>query len=110
MRFTKPTIVTVLILFAASCAWAVSTSHWVHDSEADFKGGTLHNVVVTNLGDIKLSRAVQAIGEEDPHVTTVNALAEAPDGTIYAGTGPKGILLAVKNDKVTTAATIDTAV
>jgi hypothetical protein len=110
MRFTKSSIVAALILIAASCAWAVSTSHWVHDSEADFKGGTLHNVVVTNLGDIKLSRAVQAIGQEDPHVTNVNALAEAPDGTIYAGTGPKGILLAVKSDKVTTAATIDSAV
>jgi hypothetical protein len=94
----------------ASPALGVATSHWTHQNEADFKAGTLHNVVVTNLGDVKLSRAVQTIQDQNPDVTTVNALAEAPDGTIYAGTGPKGVLLAVKNDKVTTAATLDNTV
>ena len=50
------------------------------------------------------------IQEQDANVTTVNALVQAPDGTIYAGTGPKGILLAVKDDKVSTVATIDNTV
>ena len=88
-------------------ARAVSTSHWTQASEADFKAGTLHNVVVTNLGDVKLSHAVKVIQQEDPDVTTVNCLAAAADGTIYAGTGPKGALLAVKDDKVSTVAHID---
>ncbi len=82
----------------------------MQSNEADFQGGTLHDVVVTNLGDVKLSRAIKTIQEQDPNVTTVNALAEGPDGTVYAGTGPKGILLAVKGDKVSTVATIDNAV
>jgi hypothetical protein len=89
---------------------AVTTSHWVHANEADFNAGTLTNVVVTNQGDVKLSRAVTVIQEQDADVTTVNALAQTPDGVIYAGTGPKGILLAVKDSKVTTAATIDNTV
>jgi hypothetical protein len=89
---------------------AVSTSHWTHGNESDFKAGTLHNVVVTNLGDVKLSRAIQTIEEQDPDVTSVNALAQAPDGTVYAGTGPKGKLLAIKSDKVTTVTTLDATV
>src|SRR6478735_3870552 len=81
-------------------ALAVGTSHWNHTSEADFRAGTFHNVVATNLGDLKLSRAVKTLLGSDAQVNAVYALAEGPDGTIYAGTGPSGVLLAVKNDKV----------
>jgi hypothetical protein len=41
---------------------------------------------------------------QDARVSSVYALAEAPDGTIYAGTGPEGLLLQIKDNKVTTAA------
>lgn len=91
-------------------ARAVTTSHWVHGNESDFKAGTLDNVVVTNHGDVKLSRAIKVIQEQDANITTVNALAQTADGTLYAGTGPKGILLAVKDSKVTTVATLDNTV
>src|SRR5437764_11767225 len=92
-------IATLVVLIFAAPALAVSTSHWTHTSEADFKAGTFHNVVATNLGDLKLSRAVNTILGQDEHVSAVHALVEAPDGTIYAGTGPEGVLLAVKDDK-----------
>jgi WD40 repeat protein len=82
--------------------WAVNTSHWVHTSEADFKKGTFKNVVATNLGDVKLSRAIKTILEQDPKVSAVYCLAEGSDGTIYAGTGPHGALLRVKGDQVST--------
>ncbi|HEX4055896.1 MAG TPA: hypothetical protein VHX86_16655 [Tepidisphaeraceae bacterium] len=106
----NPAVVWLFAFVMVMPALAVTTSHWVQENEGDFKGGTMHNVVVTNLGDVKLSRAVKSIHEQDPNVTTVNALAQGPDGTIYAGTGPKGILLAVKNDTVSTVATIDDTV
>src|SRR5271167_3982267 len=61
---------------------AVTTSHWVHANEADFNAGTLTDVVVTNQGDVKLSRAITVIQEQDANVTTVNALAQTPDGVI----------------------------
>ena len=102
--------IAVLQIAWRSPALAVTTSHWVHANEADFNAGTLSDVVVTNQGDVKLSRAVTVIQEQDPNVTTINALVQTPDGVIYAGTGPKGILLAVKDSKVTTAATIDNTV
>src|ERR1700710_1664855 len=82
-------------------ALAVNTSHWVHTKEADFKKGTFRNVVATNLGDLKLSRAIKMILEQDAKVSAVYCLAEGPDGTVYAGTGPNGVLLRVKDNKVT---------
>lgn len=98
-------IIATLALFVSS-ALAVSTSHWTHDGEADFKDGTLHNVVVTSQGDVKLSRAVHIIEQQDPDVTSVDALAQASDGSVFAGTSPKGILLKIKDGKVTTEAKI----
>ena len=66
-------------------------------------------MVATNLGDLKLSRAVKTLLEQDPKISSVNALAEAPDGSIYAGTGPNGMLLQIKDEKVSTLATIPDA-
>jgi outer membrane protein assembly factor BamB len=84
----------------AASALAVSTSTWTQTSENDFKDGTFENVVATNLGDLKLSRAVQTLLENDPKISSVNTLAEGPDGTIYAGTGPHGVVLRIKGDDV----------
>src|SRR2546428_4700977 len=100
-RTMRRLIFCSLIACAAPAALAVNTSHWVHTSEADFKKGTFRNVVATNLGDLKLSRAVKMILEQDAKVSAVYCLTEGPDGAIYAGTGPHGVLLRVKDDKVT---------
>src|SRR5438046_9471669 len=97
--------VSLLLLFATS-SLAVTTAHWTHTNEADFKAGTFHNVVATNLGDLKLSRAVKTILGRNEHVSAVHALVEPPDGTIYAGTGPEGVLLAVRRGKAETIAHI----
>ena len=102
-------ITWLLICLAAAPAFAVSTSLWTQTSQEDFKKGTLDNVVATNLGDLKLSRAVHTLLEQDPRISSVSALAEGADGTIYAGTGPQGVLLSVKDQEVSTLATIDGA-
>src|SRR5215471_1147845 len=91
----------VLMTILVSTLWG-GTSHWTHTSEADFKKGKFQNVVATNLGDLKLSRAVKTLLEQDPRVGAVYTLAEGPDGTIYACTGPQGIVLQLKGDKVST--------
>ena len=69
----------------AAPALAVSTSYWTQTTEADFKAGTLENVVATNLGELKLSRAVNTLLEQDPRVSTVNRLIE---GTATARSMP----------------------
>ena len=96
-----------LLLTVASSAHAGGTSHWVATSEADFKAGTLHNVVATNLGDLKLSRAVRMLLTTDPKVSAVYCMVEGPDKTIYAGTGPEGVLLQIKEGKISTALTLE---
>ncbi|MFI5379421.1 MAG: Ig-like domain-containing protein [Tepidisphaerales bacterium] len=103
----KLAFVLTCVLAMALPALAAGTSHWTHASEADFKQGKMHNVVVTSLGDVKLSRAVKMLLEQDPKVTSVNCLAEAADGTVYAGTGPEGVLLALKGDAVATLLTVE---
>ncbi len=100
-------ILTTCLL--AASAWAVSTSFWTQTSETDFNTGTLENVVASNLGELKLSRAVKVLLEQDPSISSVNALAEATDGTVYAGTGPKGVLLSIKGETVTSLAQIGEA-
>ncbi len=96
-------LIPVLVLcLAGLSAKAVTTSYWTQATEADFKTGTFENVVATNLGELKLSRAVKTLLEQDPRISTVNKLIEAPDGTIYAGTGPNAALLQIKDQKVST--------
>lgn len=90
-------------------AFGVGTSNWTHTSENDFKAGTFENVVVTNLGDLKLSRAVRTLLRQNPRVSSVNAMVQADDGTIYAGTGPHGQILKIVGDEVSDYATIEGA-
>ena len=96
------------LMLVVTPALAVKTSHWLHTTESDFKEGTSNGVVASNLGDLKLSRQVKTLLAEDARVSAVFSMAQMPDGTVYAGTGPEGILLAVKDDKVTTAAELGT--
>ncbi len=100
-------LIGLLLLWIVAPAYGVTTSHWVHTNEADFKPGTFKNVVATNLGDLKLSRAVKTLLDQNPEIGAVYSLAEAKDGTIYAGTGPQGVLLQIKGDRVTTAAELE---
>jgi hypothetical protein len=103
-------LLTCIALLLPALTHGVGTSFWTQTSEAEFKTGKLENVVVTNLGDLKLSRAVKTLLAQDADISSVNALAEAPDGTVYAGTGPSGVLLRIKDDKVSKVATIANAV
>src|SRR5665213_2698444 len=102
-----PRLIFLLTCLLGFPALAVQTSYWTQTTEQDFKSGTLENVVATNHGDIKLSRAVKTLLEEDPRISAVNALAEGPDGSIYAGTGPNGVLLRIRDGKVDTFATLE---
>ena len=99
-------IFALLVFLISAPAFSVTTSHWSQTNESDFKAGKFHNVVATNLGDLKLSRAVTHLMEQDPKVSAVYSLATAKDGTVFAGTGPQGVLLQIKNDKVSTVAAL----
>ena len=108
-KLTRQLLAWVPCIALAAPAFAVGTSTWKQTNENDWKDGTFDNVVATNLGDLKLSRAVKTLLEQDPRVSSVNALAQAPDGTVYAGTGPRGVLLRVKGDAVEEVTKVDDA-
>src|ERR1700742_5148606 len=55
----------LLILLLQSAAFAVTTSHWTQHTEKDWNAGKFKDVVATNLGDVKLSRQVQSLLQED---------------------------------------------
>ena len=97
-------LVLVVCTSLSTALLGVGTSHWTQQSESEFKDGSFDNVVATNLNQLKLSRSVKTILSQDPRVSAVYAMAEGPDGTIYAGTGPQGVLLAIKDGIVKTVA------
>lgn len=102
-RTNRPALVALLILMLT--AWpvlAVQPAEWNHSGETQFREGESSNIVATNLGDLKLSRQVKVLLENDPRISAVYALVHADDGTIYAGTGPNGIVLRLREDKVET--------
>ncbi len=103
----KRLAILLMLSIAMPMLVGAGASRWSHTSDADFKKGKFNNVESTNLGDVKLSRAVKTLLEQDPKISTVYALAEAPDGTIYAATGPHGIILQLQGEKVTTLATLE---
>src|SRR5215207_2336467 len=107
MRSRPVPLILLVILAVNALAFGVGTSRFRQTSEADFKNGTMQNVVPTNLGDLKLSRAIKTLLEQDAKVSSVYALVEAADGTIYAGTGPQGVVMKIKDDKVSTACTLE---
>jgi len=96
-----------MLALLATRAWPVTTSHWTQTNPNDFKKGVFHDVVASNLGELKLARSTKTLLEEDPRVTAVLCLVQGPDGTVYAGTGPHGIVLQIKDDKVTSLATFE---
>ena len=91
--------IAVLIAAIAPLALGVTTGRWTQTTEADFKTGTLHQVVASGTGELHLSRAVTTLLDQDPRFSLVSALAEAPDGSLYLGTGPNGLLLKWKDGK-----------
>ena len=100
-KFTRTTLcflaATGAVIF--SSAFAASTSQWVQKSETDFAAGELDTVVASNLGQLKLSRALTERLKQDPRVSIVYAVQQATDGSVYLGTGPNGLVLRIKDDK-----------
>ena len=69
-------ILLFVICALAPLVFANGASHWNHTTEAEFKKGKFNNTVATNLGDVKLSRAVKTLLEQDAKITAVYCLAE----------------------------------
>lgn len=86
------------LLLGCPLAAAGQTRTWTHGTEADFRQATLERVVVANTGEVRLSRRLTPVLPDTGDIPLVMSLAEAPDGTVYVGTGPSGRVLAVRAD------------
>src|SRR5690606_8461327 len=56
-------LTTAAALAFATAGYAIQPQTWVHTTESDFEAGEVENVVLTNLGDVKLANDSETIGE-----------------------------------------------
>lgn len=90
--------ISLAALLASAPTAAAQTRTWTHGTEADFREATREHVVVSNTGEIRLSRRLSPFLQSADDLPVVMALAEGPDGTVYVGSGPSGALLALAPD------------
>jgi hypothetical protein len=71
---------------------------WRQDSGTEFVSGTLKNVSVSSRGDVRLSAALQKVA--DTPETYVWAIQPDGHGSVYLGTGDRGIIYKMPHDGV----------
>lgn len=98
-------IALAALLVTVSPALAVKTQHFTQTSAEDFKKGSTQNTVVTNIGQLKLSRKIDALLPKDRQFDAIQAMAEAPDGSLTLAAFPDGEVMSLKEGKLTTLAT-----
>ncbi len=96
-----------VLLGAASTAMAVKTQFWTHTTAEDFSTGTRTNLVVTNHGELKLSRELKSLLPANISFTVIAAMIEtAPDVIVFA-TFPENQVYRLDNGKLETLATFE---
>ena len=88
----------MLVLFVTAVAWAVKPLTVTHTTQANFVAGKTKNVVVWSLGEVTLGRKVETICKQRKDVGIVSAVVTGRDGSVYAGTATKGLILRVGAD------------
>ncbi len=92
-----------IALGAAISAQAIHPQQWTHATEADLAEGDLEQVVVTNLGDIKLAAKTVSRGDAPDAVSVIYDAQRIGNDTYLAG-GPEARLLRMGGDKAQTIA------
>ena len=108
MKSRSPIIALILVAaLAVLPALALAkTQTFEETNEAEFSQGHAEGIVWTNLGTLRLGRAVESLLAPTDGVDYVARLAEAPDGTVYAVTGGTGRIYRMRGGKVTLFATL----
>jgi hypothetical protein len=84
--------VVLVTLLLCGTAMAVKVRQWSHQTEADFLPSEREQTVITNLGEVQLSRALAELAELEEDDSVIYDLARTTDGRVYAAAGPKGQL------------------
>jgi hypothetical protein len=72
----------------AACAFASGTQAWEMTSYSDFVRGRFDGISLSRDGRLSLAPKMETVFTSDQPV--IWSVAEAPDGTLYAGTGHRG--------------------
>ena len=95
-RFFRFWSLMAIVLIPVSLASAVTTSLWEQQQRTDFEAGKIKNISVSSQGDASLSMKIDGFSKVDE--AQVWALAEDPEGNIYAGTGNEGKIYKISPD------------
>ena len=93
----KRTLLAALVI--ASPAMATKTQFFKHADRAAFESGKLENIVATNFGELRLSRALEPLMKDDGKYASIDAMADLADGSLLIGTTASGKLLHLVDGK-----------
>ncbi len=97
----NPKLALSLVLVSVSVASAVSPESWKHSTESHFVNGEADGVVVTSLGELRLSRRLEMLLEADEAPEAVSVVAEH-DGDIFVASGVKNVVYKLTDDSAET--------
>jgi hypothetical protein len=89
-RAARGALTVMAAVFCCAPAHASSSTSWEMSSYRDFLAGRFSGVSLTREGRLTLAPALETLFASDQPV--IWTIAQAPDGSIYAGTGHRGRL------------------
>ena len=101
-------ILLIITCLTVNLAMAIHPQRWEHTTEADFESGVTDNVLITNLGDIKLAAATELMDEIPELGSVIFDMHEADDGSIYIASGPQSAIIRKQGEKVDVIAELPT--
>ena len=96
----KSIIASACMLVVVSSVLAVKPVTWTHSTEAEFASGELTKTVVTSLGEVKLSRALETLVEPAEKTGMVSAVAIDKRGEVYLAAAPKATVYRLEGNKL----------
>ncbi|MEE9212525.1 MAG: hypothetical protein V3U29_07715, partial [Phycisphaeraceae bacterium] len=93
-------IAMLMVITVVAPVLAIQPARWEHTTEADFEPGQRDNVVVTNLGDVKLAARTDVIGQMPEQASVIYDLQALPGGDLYLAAGPEAKLLRRAGDEI----------
>jgi len=93
-------VIMSILLMGSWSAQAITPQRWIHTTEADFAQGVSEGVVVTNLGDIKLSTETQVLAELPDDVSIIFDMI-AIDGETFVAAGPQANIMQFDGETLT---------
>ncbi|MFP4105379.1 MAG: hypothetical protein ACLFVU_04725 [Phycisphaerae bacterium] len=99
-------VVSLICLVATQNAVAVNPSVWEQSTEADFSAGQAEGVVVSSLGEIRLSRKLDIFVKSDVAPQVIAAVGCGKDGVYVLSGADTDLWLAEKSGKLRKVASV----